>query len=71
MLTGRPPFQADSAMKTLWQQANVAPRPPRELVPDLPPALEAIILKALAKHPDERYRTAQEMADALEGVTGK
>jgi serine/threonine-protein kinase len=66
MVTGRPPFQADSLMEVLWQQANVAPRPPRELSPDLPATLEAIILKALTKAPGERYQTARELIDALD-----
>jgi serine/threonine protein kinase len=70
MTTGSPPFKADSAMQVLWQQANLPPRPPRELAPDLPPALEAIILKALAKHPAERFATAQELAAALEQLDG-
>jgi len=50
----------------LWQQANVAPRPPRELSPDLPATLEAIILKALTKAPGERYQTARELINALD-----
>jgi hypothetical protein len=53
-------------MEVLWQHANVPPRPPHELAPDLPPELEAIILRALAKEPGARYATAREMADALE-----
>ena len=65
MVTGRPPFQADSLMEVLWQQANVAPRPPRELSPDLPATLEAIILKTLTKSPGERYQTARELINAL------
>jgi serine/threonine-protein kinase len=70
MVTGQPPFKGDSVMETLWQQVNVPPRPPSELAPDLPPELEATILKALAKSPDQRFASAQEMADALEGMDG-
>jgi beta-N-acetylhexosaminidase len=65
MLTGRPPFKADSVMEVLWQQANVTPRPPRQLAPDVPPELETIVLRALSKNPAERFQTAQELADAL------
>lgn len=68
MVTGRAPFKGDAVMEVLWQQANVPPRPPHEFAPDLPTELEAIILKALAKLPDERYTTAQEMAEALSAL---
>jgi predicted Ser/Thr protein kinase len=67
MVTGRPPFRADSVMEILWQQANVPPRPPRELAPDLPQELEAIIVKALAKNPADRFTTA-ELADVLRSL---
>jgi hypothetical protein len=68
MVTGRPPFQADAVMEVLWQQANVPPRPPHELTPDLPAGLEAVILKALAKDPAARYATARALNQALNGV---
>jgi serine/threonine-protein kinase len=70
MVTGRPPFEAQSVLEMLWQKANVIPRSPRELAPDLPLALEAVIVKALAKNPDERFQTAQEMAEELWEVDG-
>jgi beta-N-acetylhexosaminidase len=66
MAAGQPPFTSGAVMEVLWQHANVPPRPPHELAPDLPPELEAIILRALAKEPGARYATAREMADALE-----
>jgi serine/threonine-protein kinase len=68
MVIGHPPFQADAVMEVLWQQVNIAPRPPHELAPHVPPPLEAIILKALAKRPEERYDTARLMADALDAL---
>jgi serine/threonine protein kinase len=68
MVTGHPPFKADSIVETLWQQANVPPRPPRELAPDAPEELESIILRSLAKKPDDRFGDAQELADALSGI---
>jgi serine/threonine-protein kinase len=64
MLTGRPPFKgtaADVAAAHLTQR----PTPPRVHNPDLLPALDAILLKALAKQPQNRYQTAGELADAL------
>jgi predicted Ser/Thr protein kinase len=65
MVTGQPPFKGGSVMEVLWCQANVPPRAPRLLAPDVSPELEAIILTTLAKDPDERYSNAQELADAL------
>lgn len=70
MTTGRPPFKGDSVMEVLWCQANVPPRAPRELAPDISPELQSIILKALAKDPDQRYANAKEMADALKALGG-
>jgi serine/threonine protein kinase len=69
MVTGRPPFKSDSVMETLWQQVNVPPPPPRDLAPELPSDLEVIILRTLAKDPDERYATAQILADALAALS--
>jgi serine/threonine protein kinase len=68
MVTGRPPFKADSIVETLWQQAKVPPCPPRELAPDVPKELETIILRTLAKQPHDRFGNAQELADALSAV---
>jgi beta-N-acetylhexosaminidase len=70
MVANTPPFKTGSAMKILWQKVNLLPAPPSELVPSVSPALEAIILRALARRPDERYATAQEMAQALGQVGG-
>lgn len=68
MATGQPPFTSGVVMEVLWQHANVPPRPPHELAPDIPPGLEAIILRALAKEPEARHATAREMADALKAL---
>ena len=66
LLTGRRLFKADSDVQTLARvrECNVAP--PSRLNPQLPPGLDAIVLKSLAKNPDERYSTAQEFRLALE-----
>jgi tRNA A-37 threonylcarbamoyl transferase component Bud32 len=65
MLTGRVPFQAETPMAVI--NAHVYdPLPlPRSLRPDLPETVERVLLKALAKAPEYRYRTAGEMAAAL------
>jgi serine/threonine-protein kinase len=61
MVTGRPPFVGDGPVATLKRHAIEPPVPPSELVPELPPALEASILRALEKSPQRRYATMREM----------
>ena len=68
MATGVLPFDADDISILLLQQVKKQPKPPRELVPDIPPELERIILKALEKHPAARFQTAGEMAQALAAI---
>jgi eukaryotic-like serine/threonine-protein kinase len=66
LLTGQLPFSADS-MTGLMQQIAEAPHPPlRAFRPDLPPCVESIIDRALAKNPDARYDSGAQMAAALE-----
>ncbi|MFI6277386.1 serine/threonine-protein kinase [Streptomyces sp. NPDC050988] len=62
LLTGRPPFHAESATVTLHQHIDMAPVPPREHGVQLPPAFENYLLGLLAKQPDDRP-SAQEVAD--------
>ncbi|WP_078942747.1 serine/threonine-protein kinase [Streptomyces viridochromogenes] len=63
LLTGRPPFQADTAVAILHQHLDAVPVPPRELgVPGLPPAFESYLLGLLAKEPEHRP-AAQRAAD--------
>src|SRR4051812_16066098 len=66
LLTGRPPFQGDSPVAIAYQHVREDPPPPSTYEPDLPPDLDAIVLKALAKNPDNRYQTAHEMREDLE-----
>jgi eukaryotic-like serine/threonine-protein kinase len=66
MLTGRPPFLAASMYETLTQVRTVDCVPPRRLRPSLPPDLETICLKCLAKPASQRYLTAAALADDLE-----
>ncbi|MFE7788760.1 serine/threonine-protein kinase [Streptomyces sp. NPDC057460] len=62
LLTGRPPFQADSALAVLHQHLDSAPVPPLQLGASLPPAFESYLLGLLAKDPQERP-TAEEAAN--------
>ena len=65
MLTGRLPFEGDNDLAIALQHANDPAPAPAALVPDLPPALDAIVGRALRKDPAERFQTAGEFAAAL------
>jgi serine/threonine protein kinase len=65
MLTGRPPFLADSWQQTIEQVLHDEPAPPARLHPGVPPDLETICLKCLEKEPAGRYASAGELADDL------
>lgn len=65
-LTGRPPFSAGSVLATLMLVTKGPPTPPRDLEPDVPLALEAICLRALAKAPGDRQPSATALAEELE-----
>jgi eukaryotic-like serine/threonine-protein kinase len=62
LVTGSVPFTGESASKVMLQHLTSAPPPPRMLRPDVEPAVEKLILKGLAKPPDERFASAKEMA---------
>ena len=63
--TGRLPFDGPDAVSVAMKQVNDLPVPPREINPDIDPSLEAIIMKAIAKNPAERFATAKDMRLAL------
>ena len=65
MFTGQVPFDGDPA-QVAASQVNDPPRAPRSIRPEITPALEAVIIKALAKDPRDRYRSGAELAQALE-----
>jgi serine/threonine-protein kinase len=65
MVTGRPPFERDTAADVLRAHVSEPVKPPRELAADVPADLEAVILRCLAKRPEDRYADARAVADAL------
>src|SRR5262249_7794499 len=66
LLTGRPPFRAETPMETIMQVISQDPVPPRNLQPKLPRDVETICLKCLQKNLAHRYGSAKEFADDLE-----
>jgi tetratricopeptide (TPR) repeat protein len=70
LLTGRPPFQADTVLETLLLVRSQEVLSPARLRPNLPRDLETICLKCLEKEPPRRYRTAWELADELHRFLG-
>ena len=71
MVSGSPPFQADSAMTLMMMHINDPVPDPRKINPEVPDELIAVINKALAKDPNQRYQTAAQMAIALRDVMSK
>ncbi len=67
-ISGRPPFEADSAMTLMMMHLNDPLPDLRQLRPDVPASLIAVIEKALAKNRADRYPSMAEFADALRGV---
>jgi len=62
LLTGRPPFDAGAAERRARGEARLAPVAPRRIDPEVPRPLEAIVLRAMAAEPSQRYATASEVA---------
>ncbi|MBN1679526.1 MAG: PD40 domain-containing protein [Anaerolineae bacterium] len=65
MLVGQVPFNADTPIAVIFKHVSASLPLPRTLRPELPESVEKVILKGLAKNPDERYQTAGDMAEAL------
>jgi eukaryotic-like serine/threonine-protein kinase len=72
LLVGRPPFIGDSPVSVAYQHVREAPVPPSQLDPELTPEIDAVVLKALAKDPADRYQSAREMkADISRLLSGE
>ncbi|MCV7192211.1 Stk1 family PASTA domain-containing Ser/Thr kinase [Mycolicibacterium brumae] len=71
ILTGEPPFVGDTPVAVAYQHVREDPEPPSHRNPELSPHLDAVVLKALAKNPENRYQTAAEMrADLIRVHSG-
>lgn len=68
MLTGRVPFDGENAVAIAMKQVGEEPAAPSSINPKVSPALDAIVLKALAKDPAQRFSSAAEMAAALDAA---
>jgi serine/threonine-protein kinase len=69
MVTGQRPFRADSDYSLMTAHVKETPKPPMELQPGLPEALNEIILMAISKDPGQRFQTADAFANALSSVS--
>lgn len=70
MATGQVPFSGETPLAVYWKQIREQPVPPTEVNPAIPPAIERVILRALEKEPQNRYPSANEMAQAyIEALT--
>src|SRR3990172_7495026 len=65
MVAGRPPFLGDDAVAIISQHINTAPVAPTWHNPEVPRALESLIVRCLAKNPDERPESAAALPEAL------
>jgi len=66
MMTGNPPFTGDTAVGVAYKHVREEPVPPSRVNHDVPPSLDAIDLKCLAKNPANRYQTAGELREDLD-----
>jgi serine/threonine-protein kinase len=72
LVTGAPPFSGDSPVAVAYQHVREDPRLPSSINRDVPPALDAILLKAMSKNPANRYQSAAEMRnDLLRALAGQ
>src|SRR3954463_11896915 len=72
LVTGPPPFTGDSPVAVAYQHVREDPRTPSSINPEIPPELDAILLKAMSKNPANRYQSAADMrADLLRAVAGQ
>jgi serine/threonine-protein kinase len=72
LLTGEPPFRGDSPVAVAYQHVREDPVLPSRVQPELTPAIDAVVLKAMAKNPNNRYQSAEEFReDCLAAADGR
>jgi serine/threonine protein kinase len=68
LLTGRPPFEGASLAEKVTRIRQLKPEPPTKRQMGIPAPFESVVLKLLAKQPEDRYQSAAEMLKALEKI---
>ncbi len=68
MFTGKLPFESDSSVSVAIQQIQEEPKAPHEIVPDIPPQIEIVILRAMQKEQSQRFQNVREMALELNWI---
>ncbi|MGZ4595751.1 MAG: Stk1 family PASTA domain-containing Ser/Thr kinase [Actinomycetes bacterium] len=72
LLTGRPPFVGDSPVSVAYQHVREEAAPPSTYDPDVPPAVDAVVMRALTKDREQRYQSADDMrADIARALAGR
>ena len=71
MITGRKPYSADTPMAVLIMHARDPLPHPSKFVSGIPDSVEKVLIKSLAKSPDDRYQSMAEMVAALDGLSGR
>ena len=73
MVTGRPPFASTSSdvVSVIYQHLESTPATPSDYNPEVPPSVDAVVLRALQKDPDLRYSSVGQMADELDAALGR
>jgi eukaryotic-like serine/threonine-protein kinase len=66
MLTGQVPFKGDNSLAVMAGHLQATPRRPRHLRPEIPPALEAVVLHAMRRFPSDRYQSAEDLLADLD-----
>ncbi|MFV0452650.1 MAG: Stk1 family PASTA domain-containing Ser/Thr kinase [Propioniciclava sp.] len=70
LLVGRPPFQGDSPVSVAYQHVRETPVPPSQIDPEVTAPMDAVVGKALAKRPEDRYQDADEMREDINRILG-
>ena len=66
MLVGQRPFMGDTISAVIYAHENKMPRPPRDIVPDLSPAVAEVLVQGITRSPQERYQSARDFVAALQ-----